>query len=87
MVLSEEYADHLREVRGFAASTVYPHRYASHCFLNHLKAKKFSLVSIQPRDVETYIQGEIRFATKIFLLYTRLAIPLMASGLNLAIVL
>ncbi len=55
MVLSEEYADHLREVRGFAASTVYHHRYASHCFLNHLKTKKLSLVSIQPRDVETYI--------------------------------
>lgn len=55
MVLSEEYADHLREVRGFAASTVYHHRYASRCFLNHLETKKLSLASIQPRDVETYI--------------------------------
>jgi site-specific recombinase XerD len=55
MPLSEEYADHLREVRGFAASTVSHHRYASQCFLNHLQGKKISLGSIQPRDVETYI--------------------------------
>jgi integrase/recombinase XerD len=53
--LSEEYADHLREVRGFAASTLSHHRRASQCFLNHLKGKKISLGSIQPKDVETYI--------------------------------
>ena len=56
MVLSEEYADYLREVRGFAGSTVYHHRFASRCFLNHLKTKKLSLDSIEPRDVETYIK-------------------------------
>ena len=55
MVLSEEYADHLREVCGFAASTVNHHRYASRCFLKHLETNKLSLDSIQPRDVETYI--------------------------------
>jgi integrase/recombinase XerD len=55
MIPSEEYADHLREVRGFAASTVSHHRYASRCFLSHLKAKKISLGSIQHGDVETYI--------------------------------
>src|SRR5260370_349613 len=54
-ILSEEYANHLREVRGFAASTVCHHRYASQCFLNHLKAKKIPLGSIQPKDVETYV--------------------------------
>lgn len=55
MILSEEYADHLREVCGFAASTVYHHRYSSRCFLNHLETKKLPLDSIEPRDVETYI--------------------------------
>jgi site-specific recombinase XerD len=54
-ILSEEYANHLRDVRGFAASTVCHHRYASQCFLNHLKAKKIPLGSIQPKDVETYV--------------------------------
>jgi integrase/recombinase XerD len=53
--LSEEYANHLREVRGFAASTVCHHRYASQCFLNHLKTRKITLGSIQPKDVETYV--------------------------------
>jgi integrase/recombinase XerD len=56
MVLSEEYAKHLREVRGFAPSTVGHHRYASQCFLNHLKTKKVPLGSIQPKDVEAYIK-------------------------------
>jgi len=54
-ILSEEYANHLREVRGFAASTVYHHRYASQCFLSHLKTKKITLGSVQPKDVETYV--------------------------------
>jgi site-specific recombinase XerD len=56
VLLSEEYAKHLREVRGFAPSTVGHHRYASQCFLNHLKTKKVPLGSIQPKDVETYIK-------------------------------
>jgi site-specific recombinase XerD len=54
-VLSEEYANHLREVRGFAVSTICHHRYASQCFLNHLKTKKIPLGSIQPKDVEAYV--------------------------------
>lgn len=54
-ILSEEYANHLREVRGFAASTISHHRYASQCFLNHLKTKKIPLGSIQPKDVESYV--------------------------------
>ena len=35
--LSEEYANHLREVRGFAASTVSSHRRTAQCFLQHLE--------------------------------------------------
>lgn len=56
VVLCEDYAKHLREVRGFAPSTVGHHRYASQCFLNHLKTKKVPLGSIQPKDVEAYIK-------------------------------
>lgn len=56
VVLSEEYAKHLCEVRGFAPSTVGHHRYATQCFLNHLKTKKVPLGSIQPKDVEAYIK-------------------------------
>jgi hypothetical protein len=41
-ILSQEYVDPLREVRGFATSTLSHHRYAAHCFLNHLKTKKIS---------------------------------------------
>jgi integrase/recombinase XerD len=54
-VLTEEYACHLREVRGFAASTISNHRYTARCFLNHLKAKRIPLGSIRPKDIETYI--------------------------------
>jgi len=56
VVLTDQYAKHLREVRGFAPSTVGHHRYASQCFLNHLKTKKVPLGSIQPKDVEAYIK-------------------------------
>jgi hypothetical protein len=55
VVLSDEYVDHLREVRGFAGSTVSHHRYSSRCFLDYLEAKKVPLDSIQARDVEAYI--------------------------------
>jgi site-specific recombinase XerD len=54
-VLVEEYVDHLREVRGFAAATISTHRYTASCFLNHLKTKRIPLGSIQPKDIETYI--------------------------------
>jgi len=55
VVLSEEYADHLRDVRGFAASTVSHHRYAAHCFLDHLRTKETPLDSLQAKDIEGYI--------------------------------
>jgi len=54
-VLSNEYANHLRKVRGFADSTIYHHRYTAQCFLDHLKVKRVPVSSIQPRDIETYI--------------------------------
>jgi integrase/recombinase XerD len=54
-VLSEEYANHLREVRGFAASSISHHRYAARCFINHLESRKVPVDSIQPQDVEAYI--------------------------------
>jgi integrase/recombinase XerD len=55
MILSEEYARYLRDVRGFAVSTISHHRYAACCFVNHLEVKKIPLVSIQPSDIEAYI--------------------------------
>ena len=54
-VLTNEYANHLHEVGGFAVSTIRHHRYVSRCFLDHLDSKKVSLRSIQPSDLETYI--------------------------------
>lgn len=54
-VLTKEYADYLREVRGFAASTISQHRYSARCFLDHLQTKRIPLGSIQAKDIETYI--------------------------------
>ncbi len=55
-VLSNEYGNHLRKVRGFADSTIGHHLYTARCFLNHLKVKKVPVSSIQPEDIETYIK-------------------------------
>ncbi|MGC9200261.1 MAG: tyrosine-type recombinase/integrase [Acidobacteriaceae bacterium] len=55
-VLSNEYGNHLRKVRGFADSTICHHRYTAGCFLDHLKVKKVPVSSIQPEDIETYIK-------------------------------
>lgn len=53
--LTNEYANHLHEVRGFAASTIQHRRYVSRCFLDHLDAVKVPLQSIQAGDIERYI--------------------------------
>jgi integrase/recombinase XerD len=53
--LSGEYADHLREVRGFAASTVSSHRRTAEVFLQHLKEAGVALRTIQTSDIESYI--------------------------------
>lgn len=53
--ISEEYANHLREVRGFAASTISHHRYTAECFLRHLEEEGTTLRCIQPINIESYI--------------------------------
>ena len=47
--------EHLREVRGCAASTISHHSYTAHCFLKHLETSKVSLGSVQSCDIEAYI--------------------------------
>lgn len=49
-MLIEEYANYLREVRGFAAATVSNHRYTVQCFLQHLDGKE-----IRAPQIESYI--------------------------------
>jgi hypothetical protein len=52
--LSGEYADHLREVRGFAASTVSSHRRTAECFLQHLEETGVALRTIRTSNIEAY---------------------------------
>ncbi len=54
-MLSDEYVNYLREVRGFAVSSLTHHRRASRCFLDHLEAHQISVASLQPKDVEGYV--------------------------------
>jgi len=53
--LSGEYAGHLREVRGFATSTVSSHRRTAQCFLQHLAAAGTALRRMRPCHVESYV--------------------------------
>ncbi len=53
--LSNEYTDHLREVRGFAASTVSSHRRTAQCFLQHLGDTHVALRAIRANSIESYI--------------------------------
>ena len=53
--LSGEYVDHLREVRGFATSTVSSHLRTAQCFLQHLAAEGTALRRIRPCHVESYV--------------------------------
>jgi site-specific recombinase XerD len=53
--LSGEYANHLREVRGFAASTVSSHRRTTESFLRHLEKTGVALRTIRTSDIESYI--------------------------------
>lgn len=55
VILCEEYADHLRQVRGFAASTVSYHLQTAQCFLKHIKEQKTALQAIQSSNIESYI--------------------------------
>lgn len=54
--MSDEYVDYLRDVRGFAESTLVHHRRGSRDFLNHLERNQIALTAIAPKDVETYIR-------------------------------
>ena len=53
--LSEEYTNHLREVRGFAASTVSSHRRTVQCFLQHLKKAGTAVKRVRASHIESYI--------------------------------
>ena len=53
--LSEDYTNHLRQVRGFSASTVSSHRRTAQCFLQHLKESGIAVGRIRASSIETYI--------------------------------
>jgi len=53
--ISEEYANHLHNVCGFAASTISHHRYTAECFLRHLEEEGTTLRCIQTINIESYI--------------------------------
>jgi integrase/recombinase XerD len=55
LTLSQEYADHLREVRGFAASTVSSHQRTAQCFLQHLEKGGTAVGCVRSSDIEWYI--------------------------------
>ena len=55
LALSEQYADHLRDVRGLAASTVSSHRRTAQCFLEHLKENGTVVGRLGATDIESYI--------------------------------
>jgi integrase/recombinase XerD len=54
-ILSEEYVNHLREVRGFAAFTIASHRCTAECFLQYLNKAGVALGYIRAGDIESYI--------------------------------
>jgi integrase/recombinase XerD len=54
-MLSDEYVDYLRDIRGFAVSSLTHHRRASRGFLEHLEAQHISIASVQPKHVEGYV--------------------------------
>jgi site-specific recombinase XerD len=53
--LSDEYASHLREVRGFAVHSIANHRRVSQTFLDHLDQRRVSLRTLQPKDIEVFV--------------------------------
>jgi len=54
-ILIEEYLNYLREVRGFASSTVSNHRYTAQCLLQHLEEKGIAPKKIQASHLESYV--------------------------------
>ena len=53
--LSEEYANHLHEIRGFAPSTVSSHRRTAQYFLQHLEEAGNAVKCIRASNIESYI--------------------------------
>jgi integrase/recombinase XerD len=53
--LCDEYTNHLREVRGFSASTVSSHRRTAQCFLHHLEEAGAAVGCVHSRNIESYI--------------------------------
>jgi integrase/recombinase XerD len=53
--LSEDYTNHLRQVRGFSASTVSSHRRTAQDFLLHLKESGIAVGRIRASNIEAYI--------------------------------
>jgi integrase/recombinase XerD len=53
--LSEEYANHLHEIRGFAPSPVSSHRRTAQCFLQHLEEAGNAVKCIRASNIECYI--------------------------------
>ncbi len=53
--LNEAYVNHLREVRGFAVSTVSSHRRTAYCFLQHLKESGTAIVRVRASHIESYV--------------------------------
>jgi integrase/recombinase XerD len=55
VALSEQYANHLREVRGFSISTVSSHRRTAKCFLEHLKKTGTAVGRLGAPHIESHI--------------------------------
>jgi integrase/recombinase XerD len=55
MLLSDEYASYLNQVRGCTASTISNHKLAARCSLEHLESRSVVLDAVQPGDIEAYI--------------------------------
>lgn len=53
--LSDEYAHHLREVRGFAIHSVANHRRVSEAFLEHIDQRRVGLQKLQAKDIEAFV--------------------------------
>jgi len=53
--LSKEYANYLREVRGFSTSTVSSHQRTAQCFLQHLEEAGTTVGCVGSSNIEAYI--------------------------------
>jgi site-specific recombinase XerD len=54
-VLSREYENYLRDVRGLSCSRAAYHEHVARCFLNHLAARETPVASVGTRDIQSYV--------------------------------